>query len=118
MKQQDFNDLPDLSIYRYENFLNIYLDGDQNKFYNLLRSINIFPANDTSVEDEYTVGLNDTWILISYKYYGTIFLWWLVCEYNRIQDSTKLPEPGTKIKLLKRNYVSSVISNLEIQINR
>jgi hypothetical protein len=117
MKQKDFKDLPDLSIYRYENFFNIYTDDEQNKFYNLLRSINIFPANDTSVEDEYLVSINDTWILISYKYYGTIFLWWLVCEYNRIQDPTKIPEPGTKIKLLKRNFVSSIISNLEKQIN-
>lgn len=117
MKQKDFKDLPDLSIYRYENFLNIYRDDEQNKFYNLLRSINIFPANDTSVEDEYLVSVNDTWILISYKYYGTIFLWWLVCEYNRIEDPTKIPEPGTKIKLLKRNFVSSVISNLERQAN-
>ena len=117
MKQKDFKDLPDLSIYRYENFLNIYTDDEQNKFYNLLRSINIFSADDTSVEDEYLVSINDTWILISYKYYGTIFLWWFVCEYNRIQDPTKIPEPGTKIKLLKRNFVSSVITNLERQVN-
>jgi hypothetical protein len=117
MKQSEFTDLPKLSLYRYENFFNIYTDNDENRFYNLLRSINIFPANDTSVEDDYSVKLNDTWLLISYKYYGTIYLWWLVCEYNRVDNPTIQPTHGTVIKLLKPEYVWSVISNLNTQIN-
>lgn len=129
MKQNDFKDLPDLSIYRYENFFNIYKDENDNKFYNLLRSINIFPAQNTSIEDEYIVQINDTWLLISYKYYGTMYLWWLVCEYNRASgffsstsysqglNPTLIPEPGTKLKLLKKDYVSVVISSLNKQIN-
>jgi len=130
MKQSDFKDLPELSIYRYENFFNIYEDASNNKFYNLLRSINVFPAQNSSIEDEYTVQINDTWVLISYKYYGTMYLWWLVCEYNRVSgffseisfnktlNPTINPEPGTKLKLLKKDYVSVVISSLNKQINR
>lgn len=117
MKQSEFKDLPELSFYRYENFFNIYEDEEQRKFYNLLRSVNIIPANDSIAEDEYIVALNDTWINISYKYYGTIYLWWLVCEYNNIEDPTKIPEPGTKIKLLKSEFVWSVINNLSNQAN-
>lgn len=117
MKQSEFKDLPELSFYRYENFFNIYTEDNGMKFYNLLRSINVFPANDSIAEDEYLVALNDTWMLISYKYYGTIHLWWLVCDYNRIQDPTKIPEPGTKIKLLKKDFVWSVITSLKEQIN-
>jgi hypothetical protein len=117
MKQSDFPDLPNLSIYRYENFLNIYNDTDGTRFYNLLRSINIFPATDSSVEEQYQVKLNDTWLLISYKYYGTIYLWWLVCEYNRITNPTIQPEAGTTIRLLKNQYVSTIISSLNKQIN-
>jgi hypothetical protein len=117
MKQFDFKDLPQLSVYRYENFLNIYDDTGGNRFYNLLRSINILPADNSSAEEEYYVNLNDTWLLISYKYYGTIYLWWLVCEYNRIQDASEMPEVGTKLKLLKKELVAPVISNLIKQIN-
>jgi hypothetical protein len=117
MKQLNFKDLPELSFYRYENFFNIYEDKNDVKFYNLLRSINVFSANDSVAEDEYLVALNDTWLLISYKYYGTIFLWWLVCEYNRVENPTEIPEPGTKIKLLKGEYVSAVIDALNRQIN-
>ena len=117
MNQSNFNDLPQLSFYRYENFFNIYTDSDNSKFYNLLRSINIIPANDSSIESKYSVHLNDTWIYISYKYYGTIHLWWLVCEYNRIKDPTQIPEPGTVLKLIKKDLVWAIITNLNKQIN-
>jgi hypothetical protein len=117
MKQADFTELPNLSLYRYENFFNIYQDKDQTKFYNLLRSINIFPAQDSSVEDIYYVEPNDTWINISYKYYNTVYLWWLVCEYNRITNPLEMPELGTKLKLLKSQYVWPIITELNKQIN-
>jgi hypothetical protein len=117
MNQSQFPDLPQLSLYRYENFFNVYNDKDGTRFYNLLRSINIFPANDSSVEDSYQVKTNDNWLLISYKYYGTIYLWWLVCEYNRVKNPSLQPETGTTIKLLKSNYVWAIISNLNNQIS-
>ena len=118
MKQEDFSDLPPLnSYYSYENFFNIYSDKDNTKFYNLLRNINIFPAKDSSVEDEYIIQPNDTWYLIAYKYYNTMDLWWLVCEYNQIKDAAKMLQSGTKIKLLKSEYVWPVINNLNSQLN-
>ena len=115
--QSYFSDLPKLSFYRYENFFNIYKDNDGTKFYNLLRSINIFPAGDSSAEDKYVVNEGDTWYYISYKYYKTIELWWLVCEYNQIKDATVLPTPGSVIKLLKSDYVWVVINELGRQIS-
>ncbi len=118
MKQSEYPDLPVISSYRYENFFNIYTDGNDFKFYNLLRSINLFPANNSEVEDVYNTTFNDTWHLISYKYYNTMDLWWLVCAYNEIQNPVKMPEPGTQIKLLKSNYVSNIISELNKQIKQ
>jgi hypothetical protein len=118
MKQNSFPDLPKItSLYRYENFFNIYNDPDGTKFYNILRSIKVFPALDSSIEDEYIVEASDTWYLISYKYYNTMDLWWLVCEYNQIKDPTKMPSFGTTIKLLKGEYVWPVIQQLNMQIN-
>lgn len=117
MKQSDFKDLPQLSVYRFENFLNIYTDENQQRFYNLLRGINIIPANDSSLEDTYYVELHDTWLYISYQYYGTIYLWWLVCEYNRVANPVNGPTPGSTIKLLKKDYVWSIITNLNKQVN-
>jgi len=114
--QSSFLDLPKLSVYRYENFFNLYEDENKNRFYNLLRSINIFPANDSSAEDEYIVKPSDSWLYISYKNYNTIDLWWLVCEYNQIKDPSVLPKQGTKLKILKSEFVWPIISELIRQI--
>ena len=118
MNQNTFSDLPTLSLYRYENFLNVYTDDNGFKFYNLLRGINIFPADNTQVEDAYTIEYNDTWQLISHKYYNTMDLWWLVCVYNQIQNPIKMPDVGTQIKLLKSNYVSTILTELNSQLSK
>lgn len=107
-----------MSIYRYERFFTLYEDEDKFKFYNLLRNINIIPADDTSVEEEYIVKPKDTWLYISYKYYNTMDLWWMVCEYNNIEDATKLPEIGTKLKLLKPDYIWYIIQELNSQLKK
>jgi nucleoid-associated protein YgaU len=118
MRQNDFTDLSKLSMYRYETFFNIYTDNNDFKFYNLLRNINLFPANNSEVEVSYNTKYNDTWHLISYKYYNTMDLWWLICAYNQIQNPVKMPEVGTELKILKANYVSTIISELNKQISR
>ena len=116
MNQNRFSNLPKLnSLYRYENFFNVYQDNNGYYFYNLLRNITVLPADNTSIEDSYTTKFNDTWYLISYNYYGTMDLWWLVCEYNQIKDSTTMPTLGTKLKLLKSQYVSPVLQQLNLQ---
>ena len=115
--QNNILDLPKLSVYRYENFFNIYTDTEaQIKFYNLLRGINIFPSENSDIDEKYIIQYKDTWASISYKKYGTIELWWLVCEYNQIKNPIDFPESGTVIKVLKSQYVSTVISELKKQI--
>jgi hypothetical protein len=119
MKQTEFTDLPRISTYRFENFFNIYQDSnDLFKYYNIIRGINLFPANNTEAEDSYTVKYSDSWVSISYQYYNTIDLWWLVCAYNQIENPTSMPEPGTILKLLKSSYVSKVLSELKKQVSR
>lgn len=114
--QNNFLDLPKLSVYRYENFFNIYTDeNSQLKFYNFLRGINIIPSNNSDIDEKYIIQSNDNWALISHKKYGTIELWWLVCEYNQIQNPILFPESGTIIKILKPQYVSIIISELKRQ---
>ncbi len=118
MKQNDITSLPTVSYYRYENFFNVYKDDNGFYFYNLLCSINLFPAPNSDVEDEYVIKFNDTWASISYKYYNTMDLWWLVCAYNKIQNPVIRPSNGTVIKLLKTNYVAAVVTSLNEQLSK
>jgi hypothetical protein len=118
MKRSATLNLPSISLYSFENFLNVYRDNDSNyNFYNLLRSINVFPSNNEEAEMQYTIAYSDTWASISYKNYNTLDLWWLVCAYNNIIDPTKIPAPGTTLKILKSQYVGQVIAALIKQIN-
>ena len=108
-----------ISLYQFENFFKVYQDSDTgSSFYNILKNVSVFPANDPAVEDEYIVKPHDTWVYISYKQYNTMDLFWLVCEYNGIKNPTIFPEIGTKLKLLKSGYVYSVISELNRQFNQ
>jgi nucleoid-associated protein YgaU len=86
-------------------------------FYNLLANINLVPANNSNAEDSYTIKHTDTWASISFNYYNTMDLWWLVCAYNQVKNPTTIPAPGTVIKLLKATYVSTVIDQLNTQIS-
>ena len=104
-------------MYSYENFFNIYTDDNGTNFYNLLRNITVLPANNSGAEDIWQVETDETWLLISYRYYGTMQLWWLVCAYNGITNPTKNPTPGSTIKLLKSEFVWPVITALNQQIN-
>jgi hypothetical protein len=115
--QNNISDLPQLSMYRYENFFNIYDDEETSvRYYNLLRNINIFPAENSQLEGEYSIDYNDTWVSISYNIYATMELWWLLCSYNQIINPIKMPEPGTKIKYLKADYVYIILNEIKRQI--
>ncbi len=52
----------------------------------------------------------DTWFLISYKIYGTIDLWWLLCKMNDIVSPIEKVEAGTKIKILKKEFLESILT--------
>lgn len=119
MKHNQIPNLKQISLYRFENFFNVYTEERANSlYYNILRSINVFKADNAEIEDEHIVKYQDTWVSISYQYYNTIDLWWLVCTYNGINNPTKMPELGTTIKLLKPDFVGLVLEELNSQVNR
>lgn len=110
-KQNDIEELPPLKITRLENLFNIYLDEKNRFFYNLLRTVYF---DEQSIPPEiykyYTVMNGDTYTFISYKVYGTIDLWWLVCSLNNINNPTQIPEPGTRLKILFTDYLSNILT--------
>ncbi len=55
---------------------------------------------------------------LSYKIYGTLNLWWLLCLVNNIQDATKNPELGSKVKAIKPQYVNTIISQINTQLRQ
>jgi hypothetical protein len=115
MKQNKISDVSyTLSPQQYENIFNVYEDADLGYFYNILRTVN-FPADmNPDAYDFYIVQPQDSWPMISWRTYNTIFLWWSICALNNIQNPLKMPEAGTQIKVLKplwlRNILNSIIN--------
>lgn len=114
MKQNDLTDINyNLSPQQYENIFNVYSDQDIGYFFNILKTIN-FPTDlDPDVYDLYTIEPNDAWPIISWKVYNSVFLWWVLCSVNNIQNPLIMPEPGTQIKILKGIYIRNILNNLE-----
>lgn len=82
--------------------------------YNINKSI--FFKNVDKIPKElvtiYIVKHFDTWQLISEKVYGDLNLWWIICKFNGINDPTDLPIVNTKLKILNRDLVKSIIGEL------
>lgn len=41
----------------------------------------------------------DTWDNIALFYYGNPVYYWIICDFNRIQNPFDMPKPGTRIMI-------------------
>tara|TARA_R110002110_G_scaffold16764_11_gene72173 strand:- start:964 stop:1323 length:360 start_codon:yes stop_codon:yes gene_type:complete len=118
MYQNDIPDLESISNNRYENIFNV-ATTEENKyyFYNISRAIRF---DDTSIDPAYyykfIVNRLAPYTALSHTLYGTMELWWLICVINNIDSPVKFLTPGTTIKVIKKQYVSTVIDNIKRQL--
>lgn len=47
----------------------------------------------------YIVEAGDSYDSIALRYYDSPLYYWIICDYNRIQDCFRKPEVGTKLKI-------------------
>lgn len=113
--QNDINILPNLPRTRFENIFRLYQDS-QYYFFNILKTIHLPNDIDPSIINFQTI--SGTWALpvMSYRIYGTMDLWWLIAIANGIDDPTQLIKAGTKLKIIKKQYVSAVLESIENQL--
>jgi hypothetical protein len=111
-KNNQITDLRKLNSYYFENYLNVYQDNDY-YFYNLADSINIEQITNPEYFYLYRVIGTKAWTHISYDVYNTINLWWLICLINGIDNPVQLPENGKLIKVLKNDYLKTVLTELK-----
>lgn len=116
MTQNQIPDLPRLRTENYENIFNVYADKNGRYFYNLLQTIVLPTGLSKGYFNEYTVVYGDTWPLISYKNYKTTNLWWIILLTNEIIDPTQIAPPSTKLKILKSEIVSLVITEINTRL--
>ena len=119
MKQFEIEEISErLRSESLANLFNVYDEsdlGDNFKTYSINRTVNFSGVNSPSpsLVDKYIIGLSDSWTSISYKFYGVEDLWWLVCKINGVIDPTTSPIEGEEINILKKQYVTSILSQVK-----
>jgi nucleoid-associated protein YgaU len=88
-----YNDLPELTDnkklnkYDFANLFNVVELGEKS-YFNISKTIS-FANNDTILPSYYTtykIKATDSWTGISFQFYNTIKLWWLICKFNNINN--------------------------------
>ena len=93
---------------------NILKDEDNERFLNFFRSFILVDSVKERVSFYHThnAEADEWWDNISYKYYDTTALWWLVCFMNDTVNPYEEIDEGQQIKVLRRDYLYIVFKNL------
>lgn len=94
---------------------NILRDHDKEPFINIFRSYE-FESNlteDVVYYDTYEVGSDEWWDDISYKLYGTPYLWWVVALMNDVINPFEELIEGTNIKYLREDFLYNMFKDIE-----
>jgi len=118
MFQNEQSDLPSIGPTRFENILSVHkTETNGFHFYNLLKTVR-FNIDDMDTRFYYFHRVNrlTPYTILSHSLYGDMHLWWLICVSNNIDNPVEFIEPGSTLKIIKKQYVSNVISAIKQQL--
>ena len=115
--QNNIEDLPVLELYRYENIFKVFETGDKNfYFYNINKKISLPDDLNTTFFDYVTLDKKIPLTTLSYRLYGTTYLWWLILVINKIDNPVRDLPVGKKLKYIKNEYIKDVLDNIKNQL--
>lgn len=101
-----------LNPYDYSRIFNLYEDDDGQLYFNLLSDISIDGAIDPNFYTEIFYNSEQNWYDLSFEYYGTTRLWWIILVANNIINPFTDIQTGDRIKILKKNIVTDILAEL------
>lgn len=95
---------------------NILEDENNVKLQNVWRSysLNELVTDETVFYQTYEINDDDFWDNISYLYYDSPNLWWVLCIMNNVENPFEEIEAGQETKVLRENYLYQLIKEMEI----
>jgi hypothetical protein len=96
----------------YDNYLRVVTDEDGSQLYDLMRSVR-FPEKVLDVLYDVHIYRGEQWTKLSYMYYNTIDLYWVILAFNNIDDPFKELPDNTELKIPKPQVVKDVLSKLK-----
>jgi hypothetical protein len=118
--QNNITDLPSIDLVRYENIFKTFKveksKDDIYYFYNILNKINIPQQLNEEILGTKKLNTRLPWTTLSYKIYGTQYLWWLVFLLNK-PENIFFAEAGLEYKYILPEYLGAVLDNIQSQIS-
>jgi hypothetical protein len=118
--QNNISELPSLDFSRYESIFKVYnvSDSPNNFFYyNITRGVKIdIEKLDPNYYYEVNIDINIPWTTLAYRLYGSIYLWWLVRILNPDPANLFSVKSGTRIKVIKQEYLDPVLKSIASQL--
>jgi hypothetical protein len=110
-----FSNTASLDKYNFANLFNVVNKGEKS-YFNLYKNVT-FDISDLDPElfENYQVMENDSWTNISYKFYGTIKLWWLICKFNNIKNPFTELTPGKILKIPVNELMENVLDVIQVR---
>ena len=105
--------LPD----QYEHIFSVHKD-DGYYMYNILQQVVLPEELDTGFYEIVSPPPSMPYSILSYRIYGTMNLWWLICVANGIDNPTQLTKAGDSLKIIKPQFVGRVLSLIHSQITK
>lgn len=104
--------IPNPTIENVERHLTTIETDSGYPIYNLMGKIKV-PTNINPVfYDLYQPVTNESFQTISYKHYGTISLWWLICLVNNLYNITEGAVAGIPLKIIKKQYIGDMLEEI------
>lgn len=100
--------------YGIEQILSTYTLSDGTNVYNLAEAVYVDPTSIApGLFNDHYVQQGEALTTISYKYYTTIDLWWLVYACNRdiFDNPVFMPSNGTKIRIPTTQLVQLILTS-------
>ena len=118
---QKYNAISELSNnkldqYNFANLFNVVNLGEKS-YFNINKTIVFKNIDDIGLNyySTYTIKDGDNWTGISFKFYKTIKLWWLICKVNDIKNPFTELIPGKVIKILEKTVVDNILNSIKNQ---
>ena len=110
--QNNITGLPSLDDTRYENIFKV-AKSDKFFFFNIIKKISIPDDIQSEVYIEVRVNSKQPWTTLSNRIYGNQNLWWLICLTNKIYNPINNPEVGQVYKVIKPEYISTILQEIK-----
>jgi hypothetical protein len=101
-----------LHSYDYANLFSVQTDENGFSYFNLMNSLIIDGDIDDTLYTEVFFNEEESWYGLSNRFYGTPRLWWIILVTNNIINPFEDKKTGDKIKVLKGEVVSEILSNI------